>query len=131
MSRDYRLIVAGSRSIRDYALFSRTLDDTLRLWRGDLDLGGEPSEIVSGHAWCGVDRLGERYAKERGIPLKLFPADWKRHGRAAGPIRNREMAEYADALFLLWDGESKGSANMLKEAERSKLKIANAVLGAA
>jgi len=41
-----------------------------------------------------------------------FPADWDTHGRAAGPIRNKQMAEYGDALLLIWDGESRGSANM-------------------
>ncbi len=127
----YKLIVAGSRGIRDWGLFVWTLEDTLRLWRGDRDLGGlELAEIVSGHAWRGVDRLGERYAKEHGIPLKLFPARWDEHGRAAGPIRNREMAAYADALFLMRDGESRGSRSMLEEAEKAGLKVASAVLGA-
>ena len=46
---------------------------------------------------------------------KEFPADWEAHGKAAGPIRNRQMAEYADALLLIWDGESRGSASMKKE----------------
>lgn len=46
---------------------------------------------------------------------KEFPADWKAHGKAAGPIRNKQMAEYADALLLIWDGESKGSASMKNE----------------
>lgn len=127
----YKLIVAGSRSIRDYGLFVRFLEDTLRLWRADRDLAGlEVAEIVSGNAWRGVDLMGERYAKEHGIPIKLFPAQWSRHGRAAGPIRNRETADYADALFLLWDGESRGSKNMLGVAEIAGLKVANATLGA-
>lgn len=124
----YKLIVAGSRSIRDYGLFVQFLEDTLRLWRADRDLAGlEVAEIVSGNAWRGVDPMGERYAKERGIPIKLFSAQWSRHDDLIS-IRNREMAAYADALFLLWDGESRGSKNMLKMAEIAGLKVANATL---
>ncbi len=125
----YKLIVAGSRSIGDYGLFVWFLEDALRSWRADGDLAGlEVAEIVSGNAWRGVDPLAERYAKERGIPVKLFGAQWSRHGLAADAIRNREMADYADALFLLWDGESRGGENMLEAAEIAGLKVANATL---
>lgn len=69
------------------------------------------TEIVSGSA-RGVDTFGEEWAALNLRPIKQFPADWEAHGRAAGPIRNRQMAEYADALILVWDGVSVGSANM-------------------
>lgn len=74
---------------------------------------GDISEIVSGGA-SGADACGEEYAKAAGIPLKVFPADWDKHGRAAGPIRNQQMAEYADGLLCFWDGKSRGTANMLE-----------------
>ncbi len=69
------------------------------------------SEVVSGGA-IGVDLSGENFANIFGFKLKKFPADWETHGKAAGPIRNKQMAEYADALLLIWDGKSKGSTNM-------------------
>lgn len=68
-------------------------------------------EIVSGGA-TGMDSVGEAFAKNYHVPLKRFPADWAKYGGLAGPRRNREMAEYADALLLVWNGTSKGSANM-------------------
>jgi len=74
------------------------------------------TDVVSVGA-AGVDSLGERWARENGIPVKRSPADWKAHGRAAGPIRNRQMVEYADALIALWDGTSRGAANMIGEAK--------------
>lgn len=68
-------------------------------------------EIVSGCA-SGIDSSAISFATRYKIPLKKFPADWEKYGGLAGPRRNREMAVYADCLLLIWDGKSKGSANM-------------------
>jgi 2-keto-3-deoxy-6-phosphogluconate aldolase len=65
-----------------------------------------PSEIVSGTA-KGVDSSGEFYASWNHIPVKQFPADWKKYGKAAGPIRNKQMAEYADAAIICINNQSK------------------------
>lgn len=70
------------------------------------------TEIVSGRAQ-GIDLAGETYAIEMGIPVKMFPADWNKHGRSAGMIRNAEMAAYAVAAIIIWDGVSKGTADMV------------------
>lgn len=64
--------------------------------------------IISGHA-SGADALGERYVQERGFLLETYPVDWKAHGRAAGPIRNAQMAVVADALIAFWNGKSRGT----------------------
>lgn len=80
------------------------------------------TEVVSGGA-RGADAFGEEWARDRRVPVRVFPADWNRHGRAAGPIRNREMAEYADALVAVWDGESRGTKNMIEEATKRGLKV--------
>lgn len=109
-----KVIVAGSRYFNDYRLVKSALDYYLS---NHTDV-----EIVSGCAQ-GADRLGERYATEHEMPVKRFPADWEAHGKAAGPIRNKQMAEYADALVLFWDGTSPGSKNMLGNAKRMGLKI--------
>jgi hypothetical protein len=53
----------------------------------------------------------------------LFSADWDKLGKRAGVLRNEDMAKKADALVLIWDGESRGSANMLETARRYHLKI--------
>lgn len=70
------------------------------------------TEVVCGMA-ISVDRLGEQWAINRSIPVKEMPADWNRNGKAAGPIRNREMAKYADAAIIIWDGFSDGTRNMI------------------
>src|SRR5690606_6698690 len=74
-------------------------------------------EIVSGGA-RGADLLGEAYAKEHNYPLKKFPAKWGVHGKAAGPIRNQEMAEYSNALIAFWDEKSKGTKSMIDLARK-------------
>ncbi len=66
--------------------------------------------------------------KDFGGFLKEFPPDWEKHGKAAGPIRNKEMAEYADALLLIWDGKSRGSASMKKEMEKLEKPIYEVIL---
>lgn len=92
----------------------------------DYFLQGEKKKdvvIISGYA-SGADALGERYAQERGSLLETFPADWKVHGKAAGPIRNTKMAEVADALIAFWDGKSRGTKNMIDTATKRGLKVA-------
>lgn len=78
------------------------------------------TEVVSGKCPTGADHWGEEWAKAWGIPIKPFPADWDRYDKAAGPIRNREMAEYGDLLLAVWDGKSDGTRNMMKEMKRVK-----------
>lgn len=107
-----KTIIAGSRSITDYETVKQAV----------ISSRFEITEVVSGTA-RGVDALGERWAIENGIPLKRFPANWSAHGKAAGPMRNQVMADYADALVLVWDGRSRGSADMLARAVRGGLKI--------
>ena len=86
------------------------------------------SEVVCGMA-KGVDTAGRNWASTTMVPVKRFPADWNKHGKSAGPIRNRLMAVYADALILIWDGKSKGSANMLNTAKAQGLKIHEQIVG--
>ena len=49
------------------------------------------------------------------IPVKLFPANWSKYGKSAGPIRNGAMANYADGLIVIWDKKSSGTLNMLSQ----------------
>ena len=82
----------------------------------------EFTEVVSGNSGI-IDLEGELWGALFEKKVTTFPADWAKHGRAAGPIRNREMAEYADALILIWDGKSRGSASMKREAKRAGIPI--------
>ena len=115
---DYRVIIAGCRDFQDYALLKEKCEYYLQN-----KLQSDNVIIVSGHA-SGADSLGERFAQEHGLQIELHPADWAKHGRAAGPIRNKEMASVADALIAFWDGQSRGTKNMIDQAREKGLKIA-------
>lgn len=102
------MIIAGSRTISESIAYIECVK-----WQS-ANKDKEITEVVSGTA-KGVDTAGEEYADFHRIPVKKFYPDWNTHGKAAGPIRNRQMAEYADALLLIWDGTSRGSASMKTE----------------
>jgi hypothetical protein len=71
-------------------------------------------EVVHGDSGI-ADKSGALWGMLFDKIITPFPADWDLHGKAAGPIRNREMAEYADELLALWDGKSRGTKNMIEE----------------
>ena len=99
-----KVIIAGSRDFNDF--------DCLKAYMATLPPWIEVKEVVSGGA-TGADTLGEQWATLYGLAVKRFPADWERHGRKAGPIRNAEMGVYADGLIAFWNGQSKGTLHMI------------------
>ena len=114
---DYRVIIAGSRSFNDYELLREQclsiLQEKMRThW----------VIIVSGHA-RGADSLGERFANEFRLPFELHPAKWRLLGKAAGMVRNAEMAKCSDALIAFWDGESRGTRHMINFARKRGLEV--------
>lgn len=114
-----RIIVAGGRDFDDYEYLCKELDGILDQIDGD-------KEIVSGTA-KGADSLGTRYGKEHGIPVKEFKPNWRQYGRAAGIIRNQEMLDYASEetplVVAFWDGQSKGTHDMIRKATHSHAEL--------
>jgi hypothetical protein len=109
-----KIIIAGSRNFNDYNLLKSSCDNLLTQFTN--------IEIVSGTA-RGADKLGERYAREKGYSIKQFPANWDKFGKSAGYIRNDEMAQYADMLIAFWDGTSKGTKHMIDLANKRGIKV--------
>jgi hypothetical protein len=100
-----KIVIAGSRSIpQDVALSIITY--VLPPYK----YGG----VVCGMA-TGPDLAGRQWAGATGRPVLACPADWTT-GKGAGMVRNAQMATVADALLALWDGQSKGTANMVQTA---------------
>lgn len=107
-----RVIIAGCRARVNYA----QVLEAIRASKFEI------TAVLSGGA-DGADRLGEDWASRHGIPVSQYPANWKKYGKAAGPIRNEEMASSADALIALWDCKSRGTKNMIVMAREKGLEI--------
>lgn len=113
----FRVIIAGSRSFSDYVTLQAACDNILSQKRMTHTI-----VIISGTA-RGADTLGEQYAHERGYTIERFPADWQQYGKTAGLVRNRQMADNADALIVFWDSQSKGTKNMIMEAKKKGIAV--------
>jgi hypothetical protein len=105
-----RTIIAGPRIFLDLNLVKLAVAES----------GFIITEVVTGDA-LGIDWLGAYWGYLNGIPVKHFPAKWEYWGRRAGPIRNGVMADYADALIAIWDGESGGTRDMIHKATKAEL----------
>lgn len=101
-----KVVIAGSRNIKDRLALVKAIKQS----------GFEITEVVSGKA-RGPDSMGEAWAMANDVAIKEFPAEWTRFGNAAGLIRNNQMAKYADAAIILWDGKSTGTLNMIKNMD--------------
>ena len=106
----FKVIIAGSRHIHVETAKGLILDH----WKPALGLfRARVTHVISGCA-SGPDTAGELLAEQlTGRAAVRFPADWERLGKSAGPSRNIDMMSCADALFLIWDGKSRGSRHML------------------
>lgn len=113
-----RMIVCGGRDFNDRALLHETLAEAIMRY---LDV-----EIVSGHA-RGADIMGEWYAKDHGIPCKVFPAQWDKYGKSAGYRRNAQMLEYAmqerAVVIAFWDGQSRGTKHMIETSKKAGAEV--------
>ena len=119
-----RLIIAGGRTFDNYELLSHFVEEYLL--NAEYDLSNV--EIVSGHCE-GIDRLGERFAEEHNIGLKIFPAQWQKYGKFAGLKRNQEMIDYANSddntgvLIAFWDGKSRGTKYTIEHSDLAGMAV--------
>jgi len=95
--------IVGSRGFTDYALLCRVVGQ----------VKGNVSIIVSGGA-KGADTLAEKYARERGIELIVYPPNWALYGKSAGFRRNQTIVAHSDAIVAFWDGASRGTAHTIE-----------------
>ncbi len=123
-----KVIIAGGRDFIDWKLLESRVHYYLKncidleIISGCCSTGSVTFIRADGTMVCGADGLGERYAKKYNLHVKYFPADWSK-GKSAGPVRNKQMAEYGDALIAFHDGKSKGTSNMINEASDKGLKV--------
>jgi predicted Rossmann-fold nucleotide-binding protein len=100
--RKMKVLVCGGRDYDNYTAVREALDGKF---------GGQIKAIAQGGA-SGADACAARYAKERGVELLTFHADWKKLGRSAGPERNKRMlAEFSPYVVVAFPG-GRGTAHM-------------------
>lgn len=107
-----KTIIAGSRTITDIKHVTAAVNESCF----------EITKVISGGA-PGVDRLALQYAKEKSLPVIIMKADWDKHGRKAGYLRNKAMADVAHALIAVWDGKSLGTKHMIDIARKKGLMV--------
>ena len=108
-----KVIIAGGRDFQDEDLFTWAFLEHCK--PGD--------HIVHGMCPTGADRMAELFGNKYGYSIHRFEADWNTHGKAAGPIRNKQMAQYADVLVAFWDGKSRGTKSMIEQALEHGLEV--------
>lgn len=107
-----KTIIAGSRGIANYEVVQEAIRESKFAI----------TEVVSGGA-VGVDYLGEEWSRKNNVRMTRFMPEWTTYGKAAGVIRNGQMAKYAQALIAIWDGKSRGTLNMIEQARSKGLKV--------
>ena len=107
--------MCGGREFDDWGLMCSTLDEILFS-------ESRPLTIIEGGA-KGADFLGRVWAKLRSCPYKEYPADWKTHGGAAGPIRNKQMLEEGKPDLVVAFAGGSGTRDMIRQAEKAGVKV--------
>ncbi len=104
------VVIGGYRNFNDYETLKVFVDASIA------QLNETEITILSGHC-KGVDLMAEQYAMERNYGLEIFPAEWKKYGRAAGPIRNKQMVEKANVVIAFVCERAKGTKNLISHAK--------------
>lgn len=110
-----RILVCGGRDFRDWSLLWNTLDELADEWLNYIEVihGDAAGADQGADIWCWCNDL---------IPTR-YPADWKKHKYAAGPIRNKRMLEEGKPDLVIAFPGGKGTANMVKLAKEAGVEV--------
>lgn len=108
-----RIIVCGGRDYNDKDAVWGALEALRKVYKS--------FTVIQGGA-RGADSLAASWANSQGVPSETYPADWNKHGKAAGPIRNREMLAAGADLVLAFKG-GRGTADMVRAARAANVKV--------
>lgn len=112
-----RIVIAGCRDYNNYDDAKEYIEMCIK------DIRNKYTIVFLIGGCRGADMLGERYANENGFSVEHYNADWKKHGKSAGPKRNLQMAKACDYAICFWDGKSRGTASMISYAKMLKKPI--------
>lgn len=107
-----KIVIAGCRNYNNYYEAKEYIDFCIR------EIKKNNTIVILSGGCKGADMLGERYAIENGYEIRRFVANWDKYGKAAGPIRNEQMAKEADYIICFWDYKSRGTKSMIENAKK-------------
>lgn len=113
-----RVLICGGRGLTDRSEIIHLIND----------LG--PDDIVITGAASGADTVAADLASSMGLATFTFPADWERHGKAAGPLRNQRMLDEGrpDVVYAFPTASSRGTWDMVERARKAGLTVYVSVL---
>jgi len=120
MTRPLRILVCGGRDFADYRLLAKTLD-AMTIDEGDM-LPRRGTVIIHGGA-PGADSLADQWAVVNWTKFEEYRADWAKHGRRAGPIRNSEMLKKGRPDIVVAFPGGRGTADMVAKARAAGVEV--------
>lgn len=118
MNKEYRVLVCGGRDYDDAETLVDRLDELVETkFPKDKRL-----VLIHGDA-RGADRLAESWAEYHKLKIIKFPANWKKHKKAAGSIRNLQMLEEGNPDIVVAFPGGYGTANMIQQAQKYGIEV--------
>lgn len=114
------IIICGSREIENQT--KQDIDHLVSVAQFDTI-----NKVLCGEA-TGIDQLGKRWALKHEVEVESYPADWKAHGKAAGPIRNGQMVKEADGVIAIMFPDSRGTKDCIRQATSKGITVIVKVL---
>ena len=118
-SRWFQILICGSRHWSDREAIEKALQQALEY------LPKEDLTIM--HGWAkGADQIAEDLSNEYHIGIRGYPADWEKHGKAAGPLRNQEMIDAGPDVVLAFTynlEEAKGTKDTVTRARKANIPV--------
>lgn len=124
-----RIVVGGGRDFRDRDLLFEALDIFHKSTPVSLLIEGGQRTIRNSIIVGGADWYANRWAKSRGVHVVTYEAQWNAFGRAAGPIRNRQMLDCDPSHVFAFDTGGSGTADLINQASIREIRIIRIVGG--
>lgn len=123
----YRILITGSRHFADFVLAERTVHDVLRELERRFSI--YPHEIVVIHGGArGADTVVGDAFVTAGCVVEVHPADWAKHSRAAGPIRNQRLVDFGADVVLAFPATNQpsvGTRDCVQRARAAHIPVMN------
>lgn len=114
----FKVLIAGGREFNDYDLLKKQCDLILK------DVARRDTIVVVSGGARGADKLGEKYANEKGYTIEQYIPDWNGPlGKGAGFARNKQMVDVANGVIVFWDQASKGTGHTVELAKAKNIPL--------